>query len=327
MPRVEAEKKKVLADNPFVWIGLLVAIVVLGTVAYFMTFMKDYDADKGRVLAVVGNKKIYEQDLNEQIYGLDFKASPTNPVEVPNEVKKELLDKLVEWEIVRQEASKMDTKVTEPEIDGRIESLLGEDYQDYNSYQKRLTRNNVSGDILLEKITDKVVAWREGKFFIARFDRPYEYVMDLNDPQVIKDMEEEKAYAEKLINDLYNQVKDSKISFDEAMEIAANDSVIGIPTWGGENVTYNFSENFTKEDFIRKTYNAFSPNFWDIVYEIRKGEISKPQMIKVKNTDGVHDAFYAVIAVTEESDSNYRTYNDWLEAMKKEYKVQYKVQY
>ena len=321
------DTKKTIMDKPLLWAGIgfvVVSLIILAVVV----FLKMNNKEEAGLLAVVGEDKIYQKDLNEQIYGIDFQGSVSNPVAVDSKMKKQLLDTLIEWKIAEKEAAKLGITVSDEEVGNYIKSTLDGIYEsDYTINQKELTEKNVKNNLLVNKLKDKVVGWKEGEFFVTRFDKAYEYEMDLNDPAIKQRLTDEKNYAQKLIVDLYNQIGNGKITFEDAMKKAESDTVIGKPTWGGDQATYTFSGKFSRGDSINRSIFHTSDKFWDEVFKIKKDEMMKPQLFNLNGSQGKHEAFFATIKTTDSNDSTYKSYTEWLDAMKKQYNVEYKVQF
>jgi hypothetical protein len=320
------ETKKTIMEKPLLWFGI--GIVVLSIIALVVVvFLRMNVKEDDQVLANVGDEKIYQKDLNEEIYGMDFEGSPDNPPEVSNEDKKYLLDVLVKRKVAEKEMSLLDIKVTDDEVSSLIFERLGYNYEEYTSFQKELVKKAVKGEILLDKVLDKSIGLRAGKMFVCRFDYSYEFGKDINSAEYQKRTQDDKAYSEKLCTDLYNDVNSGKITFEQAMEKAKADKVIGQSIWGR---TYSIDMVFSKEDFESRRWFRDSVNLYDALSTVKKDELLKPTLISLKNDEDqskTREAFYVVAKITDAVESEYTSKDDWFNKMKEKYKVEYKVNY
>ncbi|NTU69461.1 hypothetical protein HGB13_01345 [bacterium] len=317
------ETKKTIMEKPVLWIG--VAIVALSLITLgVVVFLKMNSGTSDDVLAIVGGEKIYQKDLNEQIYGLDFEGTPDNPPEISNEEKNLLLQDLVAAKIAEKELNETSSQVTEDEINETIKQRLGDVIEDYTGYQERLVKKVVTNELMINKAKAKNVGWKAGQFLVCRFDYPYEFGLDINADESMQRVEKDKEYAKNLCTTIYNDVTAGKLSFVDAMKKLDNDPQIGLSVWGK---TYALAEAFTKQDFEDET--SFDTTFWDNVLKAKKGTLYMSDVIKVKNDkdENYHDGFYALVDINDEGPGQYRTYTKWLEAMKIKYKVEYKVSY
>ncbi len=322
MPRVEAEKKKILADNPFVWLGLLVAIVVLGTVAYFMTFK-----ETSKVLAVVGDKKIYEKDLNEKIYGLSFEDSIYNPEETDIELKRQLLDELIEYEILESRAVDLAISISNEEVESYAKGVT-EGYENLKVSQKLIADKNAKLSLLREAVSNKVLTWSEGKSLVCPF-----YLHFYGDPTNKTEaertglVESDKEYAMEKCQDLYNKLKTGEINFDQAIEEIKNDKVIGNVAW--QPYIMKFTSSFTKEDSIERLFPNDAPEFWDKITETSNNTLTEPILLKLKlNNDSVVgkegelvDSMYLIVQKENGQKGESLNYKDWLKDQWSKYKV------
>lgn len=299
---------------------ILLATGIVGGYFGYKYYLKKYGIEKD-VLAQVGDKKIYQKDLNERIYGIDFQGSPDNPTLKSDEEKKAILEELIEWEIAELEASKLGIYISDDELTEEIYSRLGYMYNDYTSSQKELTRKTILNDFRLSKIKEEIIGWREGKFILARFDKTYEAGEDINDIEIAK---VDKEYAQNLINQIYQDITSGKISFEQGMEKADSDPKIGMPAWNGGS-TYTFSRKFSKEESKEKDILAASPNFWDEIFKLNENEISEPKTFSIIDISekGEHEAFFAIIKIDKAGKGEFNSFEDWLSVKKNEYNVKY----
>lgn len=319
------ETKKTITEKPLLWLGVGIVVLSLIALSVVLVLKMNSKEDSKDVLAIVDGEKIYQKDLNERIYGLEFEGTVDNPKDVSNVEKQRLLNLLISTKMAEKELAAMNVSITDEEVVSLMEARLGGVYEDYTDYQAQISKKALRGELLINKIKEKQLGWRAGDFFICRFDFPYEIGQaSVNTEESKARYAKDKEYAKNLCNGLYEDVNSGKITFAEAMKKAEADSVIGKPLW---QETYVLSASFTKDDFEQQTY--FEDDFWNVSLKSNKGKLTAPEVVKLKNDfdNNQHEAFYAVFNIKEEGEGSYSSYESWFEAMKSKYKVEYKVNY
>lgn len=324
MPRVAKVKEKIV-DNPFAWIALVISVIILSVLAVIVTFQDSlFD---GKVLAVVGDKKIYENDLNESIYGLGFLGSLSEPQETSTEVKKQLLDDLIEYEILEKKAEELGITVADEKIESYAKETVV-NYENLISSQKEIVKKNAKLALLRNLVKDKILTWSEGKLLICSF-----YLHYYGPPSDKTEAEREalipkdKEYAKNKAQELYDAVSSGKMTFDQAMNVIKNDSVVGNVAW--KPYTMTFTSEFTKEDSIEQAFPNNAPEFWKQVAEAEEGTLSEPILVKIKlnedtsvGKDGeLVDGAYLLVDKKDGNRGEAYSYDEWLKAQKDKYKV------
>lgn len=294
----------------------LVFIIFLVLVGYYYYIYKKSPFSKNegldRVLAIVDDEKIIQKDLNEKIF-LKYKTgTPENPeVNVSDEEKKELLGQLIEAKIINKEAHKRNISASEEEINNKLEL--------FSSYKEKkeiwnLLWEDAKITVLKEKIKDQVLGWREGKYLFARFDRnlPGEA-----NPNVDKNKyNQDKEYARNFIEVIYNDLKNNKITFDQAINKTLADNYLG------ESVYHTFIAGFfTKEEFLEKTGVLQNEQIYKKVMETAEGQISNIEVGKVLTLEGEKEGFYFIVKVEKIGGNEALSWEEWLSGKKKEYNV------
>ncbi len=312
---------KIVYDKIFLATSAVVMVFIWGLVVFNVFF-----ASSKNVLAEVGREKIYRQDLNEQIYGRLFEGSVLKPSNISKEEKENLLNQLIEWKIVELEAKKRGISASEEEIEERIVKDL-ESWTEYTDEQKSITRKTTRNFILKEKVKEKVLGWREGEYILLHIDRHLESELgtskeqkELEDQGREERIKEEKDYAFKLANSLYEQIISGKIKFEDAIEVANEDQKVGADSFAPRNVLRG--GEFTREEWeVGSLITGFS-DFRQKALEIKVGDISQPFMIQLNlMDDSKKDGLVAIIKNKKGEDGKYSTFNEWLSSKKEEIKI------
>ncbi len=307
---------------------ILFALGIIG--GYFgYKYYKLSSVEEG-LLAVVGNEKIYQEDLNERIYGLNFKGTIDNPEDVDLEKKKELLQSLIEWKILDQEAEKNNITVSDEEIQDYI-AENNTSFESATSEQKDVIKKGARYNLLSEKIKERTADLKEGGYIIAHFDR------NLGIPAAPEDREEwektseeereqkyqeEKKYAEEMMGNIHQRIKDEEIEFIDGMFMANSNPKVGAESFGTMSVLK--SESFNYEDIENGTKALFLKEVKEKALELSAGEMSEP--FKVNVDVGIEESEWKeglifILKITQ-GEKGTGSYEDWLNNKKNEYEVE-----
>jgi len=301
--------KKIFENKPrfIFWLGFVVVLIItiLGVIFGPKVINRD-------ILATVGDEKITTIDLNEAIYGINFSGTPENPgTKLSEEERKNMIEELITRSLVRQEMARLGMEISEEEILAFIKENVP-NYEEYTSQQKLLTRAGAKDMISIEKLKDSQIAWREGRVLIVRFDRAYQEFPE-NKEEVYK---KDREHARALIERLHAKIKTEEITFEQAMETANNDPVVGKPAWG--QITYTFSFEFTQEDSISRGILSRSRDFWNNIFQIKEEGVSDIKMARTeafdKNLPPEIDSLYFVVETTDVQEG-YNSYEDLIKAL------------
>lgn len=307
-------------------LGILV-FVLIGIVLFFYLPKQKIFRDKD-VIAIVGEKKIYQKDLNVATYSMGFVGSIENPAPVSDQMKKQILDELIEREIVELKAKEVGVSVVESDVIAKAK-LNNTQYDSFEETQKELIRKIARAQILKERVKDKILAWSEGKFIIARFDvHYYDLPSVLSEDQRKVLIPQEKEYAKKLIDQIYENINSGKITFEQGMEIINSDPKIGTSAW--DEWTMTLSKSFTKEDSIARNYPNGYPDFWNEIANAPVEQITKPISLKtvvdeecaVASEGEQVDGMYIIIKKEKGSKGEATSYEEWIKNQKNKLDVQ-----
>lgn len=318
----------------FLPIGLPLLVILLLTGFFGYQWYSNYQMlhpknPLNKVLAIVGDKKITQRDLNTEIYGLGFVGSIENPESISDDTRKQILEQLIENEIITANTKRLGISVSEEEIINKTKANNLKLYNQISDSQKALMKNTAKFQLLKERLLDKILAWSEGKFIIVRFDLHfYGPPTDLSEEARKNLLPQDKSYAQELINKTYQDIKTGKITFEEGMEIASQDPKLGIKAWEPWKMTY--SQAFTKEHSVNKEFPESTPDFWNEVAKVPVGEISNILAIKKiigeeKSLAGqagdIVEAFYMIVKKEKGNQGETSSYEEWLQKQKDTLKV------
>ena len=322
----EGPKKKEISSLKKIIIvaGILIIVVgILAIVAY--KFYQENLSPQKKVIAKVGSKKIYQSELNDAIYSLNYNDENLDRFgDKADEVKKSLLDSLIEEKVLEIKAKEVGVSVSEDEILKEARNSLRE-FDNYDKRRQEITKRQAKAGLLKKRIAEKVVSWRSGKFILVRGDLHFQSA-----PTGISYQERENLirddlkYGEELINSIYGKIKKGEITFEEGMKIANEDLKLGIPAWQGW--TMIFSQEFSKEDSMSRNYPTYTLDFWEKIGAVSIGEISQPSAVKVilgedspagKKGQAV-DGLYLIVKIEDGNNGEAVSYDEWILKMKKD---------
>lgn len=307
--------KKIL----MILVGVAV-VVTFGSLAYVYVAEEQ---ESGDVLAKVGDEKITQTDLDEQVYGLSFDEE----LVLDQTKKDELLQQMIEMEIAAQEAAKLGITVSSIEVDNDIKANLGDQFNDYTQAQKDLTRENTRKKLLLSKVINEQIGWREGRALIYSFHKYYPsgsdgYQVAGQGNEALVD--KQRAAATSLSESHSKQLNDKSITFDEALQQLLKDPDIGVAAMKPRSPA--MVSEYTKENYSNNT-GIFQQNatLKEAVAKIQKGQATSPILEQAMIGGKQLDTDYIVFYVDNASSGKYTSLESWYDAKKAEYGVTSKI--
>ncbi|PIZ00194.1 hypothetical protein COY62_03880 [bacterium (Candidatus Howlettbacteria) CG_4_10_14_0_8_um_filter_40_9] len=322
--------KNIIKNKSFVIPLAVVVIFAIAAIVLTKTdVLQSLTTDKN-VLAIVGNEKITKQDLNEQIYGQDFSGSIDDPKDISKEEKNKLLDQLIEWKIAKLKAAKDDISVSDKELDDYIKANL-KSYDQYNDEQKKITQDTSYNSLLQKKVEDAVAGWKEGSYILVNFSKNFGSDPGFTKEEKVKEdigrearVAEDTSYAKNLIDSIYAEVKSGKMTFEQGMEKAKNDSKLGEPGYAPSHILQ--SDSFTKDDYIKQQKIFGLDEAKDKIANLKIDQLSEPIVLKVavsdeKGAEELRDGIWMIASVKESKTGESSSYEEWLEGQMKELSV------
>lgn len=293
--------------------------------------------------------KITQRDLNEKLWAIRGMGTPEKPEGFTKEDEERQLQYLIEQTILIQEAEKEKITVSDDQIREALRELMsrrrgketlsdGELNEAINDLQlsvKNYFLKNARNYLLIKNLENTVLAKRSGAAIIVRFDKAYE-VLTVYAKGSAEVLTRDREYAEKLIKDLHQKVKNNQIPIEQAIEISNSDDQLGIPAWGkGADRSFTFSRKFDFKDSLKRTIINRDPKFWEDVFKLKEGELSEPtlygtQKNKLVRTpeggweeDGKQiikiDVLWAFVKVTKAEGKYPLTWEEYQEKVKQDY--------
>lgn len=246
-----------------------------------------------KIIAKVGNKTLTETDLNNAFqlqwgaYASQYKNN--------KKLQASALAALIEQAIIQQQAAKMGVSVSSIEIDQKEQELIQQaggisTYSKIikgNGWTQQDQRSKIKNELLKEKVTAKIIAWR-----LVNYVGSSQNVAAPN-------------YAAKTVEATTNMIKAQQYlkegkSAREAASLVTNNFKNFF------NIFYTDNVKITKFSKINKI-------FIDGIFQYHKGEITP---VIGSGTQAMMTA-----QILEENNTPYNSYEDWLKAMKKLYKI------
>ena len=133
-------------------------------------------------------------------------------------------------------------------------------------------------NLFREKLSQNTTNFREGKFIVVNFGRfanpnPMTITEETSDVNRAQKLQEEKAYAQNLINSIYQDLKKGQLSFEGAIEEVNKDPKVGIESYYDTSFQ---SGSFTAEGYLGKTGLLADDSIRKKVDSLKEGEISEP---------------------------------------------------
>jgi len=273
-----------------VYFGLVTLVIALIAAAYSLWTNKDYIKGKiGQgplVAAQVGSKTITQDEVNN--FAERCFLSPKEAVEY-------LVDEKVLTSWAENEQITISKEMQEAE-EIRISGIPAVD---------KCTATRARVNLLREKLSQKAVKFREGKFIVVNFDHYLPNPL-LSPPDAKTEAEREKklsedrSYAEKLINSISADLKAGKLNFEQAMEKVQKDPKVGLKSTYATSLQ---SGSFAAEDYIKRNGLLDFDSVREKVDSLAEGAFSEPFIQKVSTkADGsgpFEDARWVIIKVNK----------------------------
>ncbi len=143
-------------------------------------------------------------------------------------------------------------------------------------------------NLLREKLAQTTKKYREGQFIVVNFGRYNPSSFYTGGPSKAKReklRKDERAYADKLIQSIYQDLKSNNITFKQGIEKAKKDPRTGFKSWYATSFQ---SRAFSALDYINKQDLLSFEEVWKKVDPLSTGQFSKPfvQSIEDDTTKG-----------------------------------------
>lgn len=319
----KGNKEPINKNKKFLLLIIIIIIfLTVGLLIGYKIYQEKIPPEK-KVIAEVGGEKIYQSELNDLIYSLNYNDENLDRFgERAKEVRNNLVNALIEYKILQIKAKELGIEISQQEVLKEARNSLRE-FDKYDGRRKSIVMREAEFSLLQNKIAEKVVSWREGKFILVRGDLHfYPEPTGLSEKERAKLIPQDLEYAKNLANSIYKKIKKGEISFEEGMKIANQDKKVGQPAWGKWKVT--FSQKFTRDDSILKSYPIGAVNFWEEIFRAKIGEVVGPVPIRkflsenspAGKIDEKVKAFYLIVKVEKGNIGEANSYNEWIEKQK-----------
>lgn len=228
-----------------------------------------------KTIAVVGEENIYKADF-DYILKNNFGNTLTKQVQPEAEIRKEITDILIEESAVLQA--------------GQKEGLIKLDPTIYNNFTKDLVKRKAEVEKVKKQVQD-----RSSKVSVSMLSVWY---YDVYPPQIPE--EEAKVYAQTFINSLYVDIKNGKMTLEQAAEKIKTD-----PKMPAIDISYKSNAFFMMVD---KPWEEILPQHQNAIKDLKVGEYSP--VIQMKNQHQDREEYFTVYRLDAKSGEG--LYSDWI---------------
>lgn len=265
LPPFEPGKRLSKSTLTKVVIGAVTIVVVLLIVVIKQNFPEQ------KIFGRVGDHTIYQSEVDETLEGSSGVSQ--------EKVLAALMDKWLFVAIAKDQG----ISVSEEEINQKYLSRGG---GKPSSLGGKYIKVAAERDVYKDKLQEALNGYYKGRFITARFDEHLPIIgapvvrgkpkpSDAQREQLIR---EDKAYAEKLINDISQKLKTDQITFDQAMEIQRNDPKLGVKAQPTSPQSGPFNTNII-ESYITTILAQSEPQ--TILSSLKVGDFSEPFIGKI----------------------------------------------
>lgn len=242
-----------------------------------------------RVVLEVGQEKIFEKDLHQQINTL----APENPEKnLTTSQEDKLLARYITQSIILQKAAD--------------DGLISLDPSFFNSRRKDYQKRNEQVSKVKTLVEEKSVVI-EGEFIAIWFDNVEAGSLGYYKAKEI-------AYAK--IKQIYERVKNGQLTCKQAGEmIKADSSLEKIDPAYQANAYINFKHTVGEQI-------SFNKKFSDLIWNLQEGELSELYLAKDYTQDyGYVPAVYMFGVVNDHKEAQYTSFNEWYQSAAKTYAI------
>lgn len=255
--------------NKKVWVIAAVVVVIVAVVGTLL-FQAEHSGQK--VYAEADGHKIYKRDIQS----LQVVGGKKNNV-TDHQAASVLADKYLTEAMARQQG----VTITQADIVAVYgKSIESQKKTDPYGYQ------NLVNQLYLTELDNHNEGVYTGKLLVANFSRyvPYQSALLpeqkkgtplLGDAAAIN---KDKQYADKFITGLYNQIKDKKITFDQAIQMEHNDPVVGKKAYA----TQQHSSSF--DGPLKQIGLLVARSIRTKVTSMKPGQLSQPFVVQVSDS-------------------------------------------
>lgn len=181
-------------------------------------------------------------------------------------------------------------------------------------------------NLLREKLSQNTEKFREGKFIVVNFGRynpqlpgwPTEATSEAEREKLLN---EERTYAENLVQSINNDLKENKLTFEQAIEKVNGDPKVGINSWYATSAK---SGPFTAVDYIEKLGLLRTDEVRQKVDALSPREISEPFVQKVptgvvEDQGNLVDARWIIVKVERAGEGYQGTAEEQLKKTREKY--------
>uniref|UniRef100_A0A7C4TLE1 PpiC domain-containing protein n=1 Tax=candidate division WWE3 bacterium TaxID=2053526 RepID=A0A7C4TLE1_UNCKA len=309
--------KKIFNNKPraIFWIGFtLVVLMVLVCLGILY-----YESNDENIVAIVNGKKITKEEYNKWAYATTFLGDVNSPQGLDDYNKASILDEMVEAEIINEESSKQSVTVSSTEVEERSKQDFP-NYENVTGEEKSALESRAKYFVQLEKLKEINLGWREGYYFLCRYDRYLQddYVGKQEAANQLKSTQQ--PYSQKYCADLKTRISQNSDTFEKEFAAIRSDKTIGEESWKPFQMTLGRSfgkENYNPSNFI------IGSNLFDQINGVEnKAGVYGPVEVKVTvNNEGTEqtEGAYAVYYLSGKGGSGQiNNFEKWVENLVKD---------
>ncbi|MDX1535850.1 MAG: SurA N-terminal domain-containing protein [Candidatus Spechtbacterales bacterium] len=276
------------------------------------------------VVAKVGDKNVMASEFKDL---LSDAAPGKDANSIDEELKKDVLNYLIEGELLKQKAEELGITVSDSDISEKIDELDIENTPE--------SRKNAEIQVLRDKVYNEVITRRSLQYITVRFDRYFgdDFALSEEELERIRRGREEvnrqeRRYADSVVNDLERRLEAGEITFEEAMNIVEEDVSLspthwefaGWPLTGEVIFDGSFLPQDLKESPFHKAFEVDTPSLvgpylHEMTYLKNPEDAAYPELIdeheKIKKP-----GMWVILNVTEVHNGEALTRDEWLETQR-----------
>lgn len=313
----DKKPKQTLGKPGRIWFILVAAVVIGGLITWW--FIKNAPKstnNKDKVVFVINGKKYKETEVKQYTDFLTIDLGKNK-----EDATKDVFE-LLKYKIVAQ---KLDIKLSTEQIKATTENFnrIYASYKDTSEYKKWVELASLKESIDKNFMTYSDKLGYKGYSFILWFGNHISYTEDYTPPGGYGNktfIEEDRNYAKQRADYYHDQLKNSKMSPDKALEEIKKDPKLGYHYTAGANLSVRFGTDLEKSWDSQVQYNSvkeyINNNSKIALSDVLIGKTTG--IISAKGQREERETFYYIVKIDGTAPSRVQLQNE-LKALKTNY--------
>lgn len=285
MALLQKEERKILIT------AIIAGVLMIGGLLVYLAMVEQ----QANTVATVKGKKITLDDYKSKVYAVTGEGTAQKPTGLDQYIKEPLLEELIFEKLAEEELKKNGLKITEAEIEKKSKELNSK-YSTLGNREKSAIDKQAAFKVMIEKLENNIVTWREGQYLLCRYDRYVQSDMAKTPEKAQELKQKQEKYSEEYCKGVKERIASGSSDYQTEKKKLLEDPVIGNASWLPFSMT--LAHEFNQENFGSDQFVIGSDLRDKILASNKSKKVSDPVKIKVvkgENEKEKIDGAFAVI--------------------------------